>query len=208
MDGTLIASTRADFVAWQKLFADYGIELTYDNYYFMLGKRSVDIVNNSLGLTGTDAELALQKKMLYFEEVMASEGIEKIPHAEELLKQVRTLPLKIALATSSRRPKTELVMRATGLIDYFDVIVTGDEITNGKPAPDIFIAAANQMQIPQTECLVFEDSISGIMAAHAASMKCIAICTTHRAEQLKAADLIIESFEGNYENLCAAVLRS
>lgn len=203
MDGTLIASTEADYLAWKRLFAEYGIDLTFENYFPLLGKKSADVAKYQLHLTGDAVAEALQKKLVYFDEVIAENGIQLIPYADVLVKSVKQYPVKMALATSSRKHKMERVMKLVGLLSYFDVTVSGNEIENGKPAPDIFIKAAERLQVSADECVVFEDAASGVQAAKAAGMKCVAITTTHPAEALQQADMVIDSFEGvDFAQLC------
>lgn len=203
MDGTLIASTEADYLAWKRLFAEQGIDLTYEKYFPLLGKKSADVVHHQLHLQDMDATIALQKKLEYFDEVIAEKGIQLIPFAGTFVKSVRAYAVKMALATSSRQHKMERVMKMAGLLSYFDITVAGNEIVNGKPAPDIFIKAAQKLQVSPKDCLVFEDAVSGVKAAKAAGMKCVAITTTHPAEALQEADIVIDSFEGTgFEELC------
>lgn len=139
MDGTLIESTEGDFLAWQRVFADYGEALTFERYMPLLGQRSWDLVTLHLGITDEkEVKAILDRKMQYFRDVVAEKGIKTVPFAEALLKKLKSYPVKVALATSSRREKMKLVLESTGLLPYFDVIVTGDEVTNGKPAPISF----------------------------------------------------------------------
>lgn len=195
MDGTLVDSTDADFFAWQKLFADYGVQLDREQYFSWLGIRSWDLVKNRLNLEESAIQQALDKKMYYFTEEVKHKGIATIPYATEFLEKLNHFEGKIALATSSRRQKMKMVMEQTGLLKYFKVIVTGEEVQNGKPAPDMFLLAAQRLNVPPAQCLVFEDSKSGVRAAKNANMKCIAIATTHTPEFLQEADLIINSFQ-------------
>ena len=209
MDGTLIASTEADYQAWQRLLAEYGVGLSFDDYFPLLGIRSIDLVKMKLNLTGPAADKALEKKMQYFREVVAERGVEQIPFALRLIQELRRYSIRLALATSSRRQKTELIMSHTGLLEYFEVIVTGEEVVHGKPSPDIFLKAAEKLDLLPTECLVVEDAASGVQAAKVAGMKCVAITTTHERSSLEKADIIIESFEYlNVAELGAALSRN
>ena len=206
MDGTLIASTQADYLAWQKLLAEYGVPLPYEDYFPLLGMRSMDLVRMKLQLEGPAADKALEKKMQYFKEGVKEEGIERIPFSRSFLTELKEYSVRLALATSSRKPKTELVMEHTGLLEFFEIIVTGEDVKNGKPAPDIFLRAAGKLQVAPEDCLVFEDAASGVEAAKSAGMKCVAITTTHGDSELKKADLIIERFEGlHVPELCAVL---
>jgi len=207
MDGTLIESTEADYLAWKQLFADYQKPLSYEDYFPLLGAKSAVVVQSRLLLDEEQTKVALEKKMKYFTEIVSQNGIQPVPFAIKLLEQLQQYNLKIALATSSRRKKMTMVLKLTGLLPYFKVIVTGEEISRSKPAPDIFLLAAKKLELPPDQCLVIEDAVNGIKAAKNAGMKCIAITTTHSAEMLQEADLIIDTYEAlNFENLCSTLL--
>jgi HAD superfamily hydrolase (TIGR01509 family) len=205
MDGTLIASTEADYLAWKRLFADHNIDLTYEKYFPLLGMRSAEVVKSQLHLDGAALDEALHQKLIYFEDILAAEGMQLIPGADVFLKSLKNYPVKIGLATSSRSMKMKMVMKVVGLFDYFDAIVTGEEVVEGKPFPDIFIKAAGKLNVAPQECLVIEDAVNGVLAAKNAHMKCIAITTTHDTQALQEAkaDLVIDTFENlDFEELC------
>lgn len=194
MDGTLVATTEADFLAWQQLFALYGKHLSYDDYYPLLGRKSADVVKLGLGLTGADAESAMAKKMALFAEIVAQQGVETLPDVRNLLAQLQKAGVPMALATSSRKKKMELVMQTAALESYFSVFVTGEEVDKGKPHPQIFQMAATRLHMPAERCVVVEDTVSGIRAAKAAGMACVAISSTHERNELAEADLLIDHF--------------
>ncbi len=196
MDGTLIESTEADFLAWQKTFKDYNRALTFETYKPLLGIKSADVATKVLGLTNDDdIKLCLTRKLDHFRNIVATNRIKPVDGAEKLLISVSQLHVKVALATSSRQQKMHMVMMDLQFLQYFDEVVTGEEVTQSKPAPDIFLLAAKKLALQPEDCLVIEDAVAGVTAAKAAGMKCIAITTTHNAAQLHEADLIIDSFE-------------
>ncbi len=194
MDGTLVATTEADFLAWQRIFKDAGKPLSFDDYFPLLGKKSQDVVYKVLKLEEDDAEHALLQKMKYFEEIVAEKGIDLMPNAEVFLQDLKSLGIPLALATSSRKLKMELVLAEVGLLKYFDVLVSGEDVEHGKPSPDIFLLTADKLGIRPGQCLVFEDAVNGVKSAKAAGMKCIAITHTHDAEDLDLADLVVSDF--------------
>jgi len=205
MDGTLIDSIQADFLAWQKLFADYKKTLSFENYIPLLGIKSAEVAQEFLCINNEDElRMALANKLLYFKEVISEKGIFPVPYANIFLKQVRQLKnIKIALATSSRKAKMEMVMKEVGLLDYFDVIVTAEDVTKGKPAPDIFIRTAEKLSVSPADCIVFEDAINGVKAAKNACMKCVALASPQSAGLLSEADYIIYTFKDlNFSELC------
>jgi len=133
--------------------------------------------------------------MKYFSEIVTEKGIQVVPYAIKFLKQLKAENLKIALATSSRQEKMNFVLQLTNLTSYFDIIVTGDLVQKSKPAPDIFLKAAEKLQLKPEDCLVVEDAANGVKAAKNAGMKCVAITTTHTEDLLQQADLVINSYE-------------
>ena len=204
MDGTLIESTNADFLAWQKVFTDYDRILTFQDYSPMLGMRSYAVVQDLLKIKDEKEQAnALSNKSKYFREVIEEQGIETVPYVIDFLKQIRNIGIPMALATSSRREKTKMVLEKVELLSYFQVILTGEDVSNGKPFPDVFLKAASMLQLPVENCVVFEDAVSGIKAAKNASMKCVAISSNHNAHLLDEADIVIESFKDlNFISLC------
>lgn len=204
MDGTLIDSVEADFLAWQKLFATYGKRLTFNSYIPLLGIKSAEVVKELLVVKNEEElQLALAKKLVYFREIITLKGIYPIPFADVFLKQLKQYKVALALATSSRRAKMEMVMKKVGLLEYFDVVVTGEEVTRGKPAPDIFIKTAEMLSVLPEDCIVFEDAVNGVKAAKNAFMKCVAIASDQTTGLLQEADLVITTFEQlNFSKLC------
>lgn len=194
MDGTLVATTEGDFLAWQRLFLEYGKKLSYDDYFPLLGRKSQDVVRHVLGLEGEEALSAMHRKMEFFEDVVREKGIVTMPFAEAFLQEIQNLNIPIALATSSRKLKMKLVMKESGLAKYFSVFVTGEEVLNGKPNPDIFLLAAERLKVDPSQCLVLEDAVHGVTAAKSAGMKCVAITSTHKDVDLTDADLVIDDF--------------
>ena len=156
MDGTLVATTEADFLAWQKLFLHYGKQLTFEDYFPLLGRKSADVVKLGLGLSGKPAEEAMAKKMQLFEDIVAERGIETLPDVRKLLEQLQKAGVPMALATSSRKKKMELVMQTAALGSFFTVFVTGEEVDKGKPDPQIFQMAAARLHMPAERCVVVE----------------------------------------------------
>lgn len=204
MDGTLIESTNADFLAWQKVFSDYNKVLTFQDYRPMLGMRSFAVVKDLLNISDEKRQvIALSKKSQYFHEVIEESGLKRVPYAIEFLNQIKGLGIPLALATSSRREKTKFVLKKVGLFSYFDVILTGEDVINGKPFPEVFLKAASALKVSVENCLVFEDAVSGIKAAKSASMKCVAVSSNHSTHLLDEADIVIDSFMNvNFIDLC------
>lgn len=196
MDGTLIDSINADFLAWQRLFADYNKSLTFQDYIPLLGIRSFSVANDFLEIKDEEErKKALADKLIYFREIVDELGINVIPYADDFIKHLKEHNIPLALATSSRRAKMKMVMEAVDLLSYFDVIVAGEDVTNGKPAPEIFLKAASMLRVQPENCIVFEDAANGVKAAKNANMKCVALASEHTGDLLGEADLVIDTFK-------------
>lgn len=207
MDGTLVNTTEADYLTWKKLFADFNHPfVSYNEYLPLLGIKSAEVLQRFLSLNGEALQQALDKKLHYFTSIAASLDIQPTPHAIAFLQSLKTKGIKTALATSSRKAKAMMVLRSSGLEKYFDAFVTGEEVSNGKPSPDIFLKAADLLEIPPRLCLAIEDAPLGVQAAKNALMKCVAITTTHPPQALQHADHVIHSFEDQqFAHLCTRV---
>lgn len=117
--------------------------------------------------------------------------------AMRLLEEVRARRLPLGLATSSRRRWVDLKLRITGLDGMFDAVVTGDEVENGKPAPEIYLEVAQRLAVPPGKCLALEDSPSGVAASVAAGMYTVAVRTESTAGlDVSHAQRVIDSLEG------------
>lgn len=207
MDGTLLESTEADFKAWEKVFEHYNQSLTYDKYVTMLGIRSADVIQNFLGFHDKDdVARILIEKFDRFVDYVNEHPIKPMKAAEDFLKSLAQYDVKLAIATSSRKEKTQLILGQLNFLQYFDAIVTGEEVTNSKPAPDIFLKAAERLNVAPQHCVVIEDGPLGVTAAKKAGMKCIAITATHPADKLREADYVMETYEGaEFAALCKMI---
>ena len=120
------------------------------------------------------------------------------PGITEFLKKCRAKDIKLGIATSNSRELAENILKVHHIKEFFSCILTGSEITNGKPAPDIYLAAAKELNVAPKDCLVFEDIIPGIQAGINAGMKVCAVedeyALASRKEKIKLADYYIENY--------------
>jgi beta-phosphoglucomutase family hydrolase len=210
MDGTLINSIPADFLAWQQLFSNYEKSLSLEEYIPLLGIKSAEVAEKFLPLKDeNELKHALANKLVYFENIIEEHGIEAIPYARDFILQLKQYDLKLALATSSRKAKMKLVMERVGLFGFFDVVITAEDVKKGKPEPDIFLTTAQKLSVLPNECVVFEDAINGVAAAKNANMKCVALSSERTQGMLSQADVIINSFKNlDYMELCKRLKKS
>lgn len=120
------------------------------------------------------------------------------PGAKEFLEYCKSHNIKLGIATSNSRFLFDAVREHLKLDEYFDCMLTGTEITNGKPAPDVYLTVAGRLQINPEDCLVFEDIIPGIMAGHNANMKVVAIADLYSANDEEQKSEMADYFINDY----------
>ena len=172
MDGLLMDTERIARDAWQKAALDWGYRIENELYQKAIGKRIQDtkkILLNTFGI-GFPFDEIRKRKQQYIEEYISQHGIPKKPGLIKLLDLIDTLSLLKAVGSSTEKKSVIRKLTLCGLIKRFDIMVCGDEVENGKPAPDIFLTTAERLHVPAEQCLVLEDSENGINAAHTAGM--------------------------------------
>jgi HAD superfamily hydrolase (TIGR01509 family) len=198
MDGVIIDSEPFYLVIGMELYKKLNINITKDEHCSFTGVSNTNmwtIIKNNYGLKETVNELvAIQNKanIEYLEE-----NIEKpIPGVMKILESLRKNEIKIALASSSSMEIIRMVLEKLKVTEYFQAIESGENLEKSKPAPDIFLNAAEMLQVEPECCIVIEDSNHGVTAAKAAGMKCIGFQNPNSGNQnLEAADLIVDSLE-------------
>ena len=135
--------------------------------------------------------LADRKEAYYRELIRKSAAF--LPGAMELMRGLHEAGFRQALATSTPMVNIELISDVLGLKRFLDVFVSGESVAHGKPAPDLFLKAASELGIEPSRCLVIEDAVAGVEAAHAAGMRCIAVAGNRDLPGLRKADLMVKS---------------
>jgi HAD superfamily hydrolase (TIGR01509 family) len=177
IDGLMIDSERVSQKSWSQVMKAAGYQLSEEIYLKMIGRTEKDVKQILANAYGADFpfEEMYRRREDCFREMINRDGIPLKPGLIDLLAQVDELGLKKAVASSTYCTLAELKLASAGIRVYFQVVVTGDEVVNGKPAPDLFLAAARKIGVEPQNCLVLEDSQAGIQAAHAAGMVSILV---------------------------------
>jgi len=177
MDGLMLDTERIAQIAWQRAGTELGYTLPDEIYLQAVGRTAPATEAIFRGHMGQEApfDAIYQRKQHYYHAAIEEGQVPLKAGLLDLLDLLDELPLPKAVATSTARPLAEQKLRATGLRERFPFIVCGNEVPNGKPAPDIFLAAAAKLQVTPAHCLVLEDSPAGIRAAHAAGMLAVHI---------------------------------
>ncbi len=182
MDGTLVDSDPIHIAVFVDFLAERGVTITEADYMARIhGRRNVEIFRDLLP-EADPVEMDLAKEAAYRERV--GTRMDPMPGARELIRQARSSGVRIGAVTNGPRANLEAVLTATGLTDAFDHTGTSNDVTHGKPHPELYLAALDALNVTPDETLVFEDSPSGIAAARAAGIDVIAISSSLSPEVL------------------------
>lgn len=192
MDGVLTDSEPLINMAAIKMFEELGVNVKPEDFHPFIGTGEERYIGGVAEKYGLSLNLQAAKKRTY--EIylqLVPNHLNAFPGAVELVKDCRRCGLKTALASSADIIKIKANMDKIGLpLEEWDCVVSAEDVTRRKPAPDIFLKAAEKMKLTPAECLVIEDAVNGIQAAKAAGMPCIAVAHTFPKEKLKEADVI------------------
>ncbi|MBI4995187.1 HAD family phosphatase [Candidatus Peregrinibacteria bacterium] len=200
LDGTIVFSHPTHFAAYEKLFARFGVTWDYKEFNdIFAGTGAPSIIKMILernGIYDFDLPALVQEKRNYFDEILSEKGFNIVPGFFDFLKKINARGLKKAIASGASKQNIISILKSIGIIDEFQEIVSGEEVSRPKPAPDIFLEAARKIEVAPGECLVIEDTEHGINAAKTAGMKCVALLTTLNREILTKAkpDWIAENY--------------
>jgi len=195
MDGTLVDSIDKHFEIWKEVASRHGLELTRELFEEVNGMYTPQIAQYLIehhGMQGDSHAIAAEKQQRSGS--MLVKGVPLYPNVKDSLTLLKRLGYKIGIATSTPRVHAVLTLGAQLDIEL-DAFVTGDEVMNSKPAPDIFLKAGQDMGIEPAKTAVVEDSINGIKAAKAARMFAIAITNTTPLEKFTIADSAISDMK-------------
>lgn len=196
MDGTMVDNNEFHIRGWQEFYKKRGKILTREEFMDkFIGRSNKQLVPMVIGKDLTEEEIEKygeEKEKLYRE--LYAAHVRPIAGLHDFLAFLSKKRIKVAVTTGSPPKNRDLVLKELKLENSFDVIVGGEDIQRGKPEPDAFLATAEKLQVQPENCIVFEDAVAGITAARRAGMKVVALTTSHKAEELKEADLLIEDF--------------
>ena len=194
-DGVIIDSSRHHEESWERLAREQAKPLPEGHFKRGFGMKNEWIIPNLLGWTqdvGEISRLSLRKEALY-REVVADWGISALPGVVDWLQTLREAGVPCVIGSSTHRLNIVSTLDRLGLSEAFDAIVSAEDVTAGKPDPEVFLLAAQKAGCPADRSVVFEDAHVGIEAARRAGAKVIAVATTNALEELGKADLAVAS---------------
>jgi beta-phosphoglucomutase len=197
MDGTLIDNTPYHFKSWQMLFKKYGKgDLSKDTYYTQIsGVPVMETIKRVFGGDHDEAGLKalLNEKEEFYRKTYAP-FLAPINGLENFLTGLKNAGVKMAMATSATVQDIDFILNKVPIRDDFDVIINSTMVSKPKPHPQIFLKAAEKLNMKPADCVVFEDSLAGIKAANSAGMKVVGITTGHTAAELHPVNLVINDY--------------
>ena len=191
LDGTLADSGDYHWRSWRDTLRAEGMELDYQQFLDSFGQKNDRILGAWLGPEATAeaiVRIADAKEALY-REFARAEGLVALAGAVEWVQRLHAAGWKQAIASSAPRANVDVMLEAIGLADLMDAIVSAEDVTRGKPDPEVFLRAAERLGVPPTACIVVEDAAAGVEAGRRAGMKTIGV----NARAPLAADLYVES---------------
>jgi beta-phosphoglucomutase len=179
LDGVIVDTAKYHYLAWKKIASELGIDFTHEHNELLKGVsrvRSLDII---LGLGNVEAsqeqkdQWLVQKNEEYLTYLVDMDQSEILPGVMSVLEFLKANQQPIALGSASKNARP--ILEKTGILSYFDVIVDGNDVSNAKPDPEVFLQAAQKLGMTNENSIVFEDSVAGIQAANIAAMTSIGI---------------------------------
>ena len=176
LDGVIVDTAKYHYLAWKEIASELGFEFTEKDNELLKGvsrMASLEILLNIGGINVCEEEklkLADKKNKIYLSYITKMTSEEVLPGVRDFLEDLHQNGIQIALGSASKNAKT--ILKQVGIEDMFDAIADGTNVTQAKPDPEVFQKGAELLHLPAEECLVFEDAVAGVEAAHRAGMKC------------------------------------
>jgi len=195
LDGVIVDTIPLHFEAWKKAFAEFGKSLTFEEY-----KARVDGIPTKSGaravlpdISAEDLTRISSTKQRYYLELLEQKGVLAYQSTIDLIDELKAKGILVAVISSSR--SCTVILEKSGLTDKFEAIIGGNDITAGKPDPQIFLMAVQKLGLNPSECVVIEDAALGVKAAKAGKFITIGIDHYKKPDRLNQADLVVEDLK-------------
>jgi len=196
MDGVLLDSGPPHLKSWEMLAEENGLPIKESFFWDTFGRTNEDILPLLFGrdLTKEEIRRYSDRKEELFRGIVRGR-VKSFPGLLPLIAHLVRKGWEVGVGSSGPRLNVELVLSELGLWEIVTAYTCSEDVTLGKPDPEVFLKTARKMGISPSECVVVEDSVHGIEAAHRAGMKCIAITTTNSRDKIDHADLVISTYK-------------
>jgi len=196
LDGVLIDTSQFHKEAWFMLSKEEDLAFSGDFFYSTFGMQNYQII-----LMMTDRQLTTEeiskmsgRKELLFRNLIEGK-LNLLAGAEALISDLKGRGFRLSIGSSTTKLNMDFIRKNLPIFNCFDAFVIDKDVANGKPAPDTFLKAAERLSLQPKYCVVIEDAVQGVQAGKAAGMSVIAVTTTRQRNDLKEADLIVDSLE-------------
>jgi beta-phosphoglucomutase len=193
VDGTLIDSREYHWLSWQGALAAENFRLTREQFYQTFGQRNDEILRDYFpSYAPADIARVGEAKEEAYRELIRARGIELLPGVRRWLERLKREGWLQAVASSAPRLNLDAIISALGLERYFAAIASAEDVTEGKPDPQVFLSAAAKLRVAPRDCVVVEDAPAGTEAARRAGMRSIGVLSSHG--KLRA-DIVVRTLE-------------
>ena len=206
LDGTLVDSAEFHWLSWRDTMAAEGVSLTYQQFLDTFGQKNDRILPGWLG-PGADADRIRRvgdAKEAEYRRLASVHGLTALPGASSWVRRLHAQGWQQAIASSAPGENVGVMLRALALDAMFEAIVSAEDVTRGKPDPQVFLAAAERLGVPRDRCIVVEDAAVGVQAARSAGMRCIGVSRAVVLDADVAVSSLLELPSDAFDRLVAA----
>jgi HAD superfamily hydrolase (TIGR01509 family) len=193
LDGTLVDSAELHWLSWRDTLAAEGYDITYQQFLDSFGQKNDRILPGWLGQAASAERIRRvgDAKEAEYRRLARDRGLTSLPGGAEWIRSLRAAGWKQAIASSAPRENVAVMLQVLGLDAELDAIVAAEDVSSGKPDPEVFLRAARRLAVPPPRCIVVEDAAVGIEAARRASMRSIGVSRDRSLD----ADVAVASLE-------------
>jgi beta-phosphoglucomutase len=194
MDGVLIDSAQHHFDAWREALRMENFDLSYDAFKRTFGQRNDTVLSDLFGRDVPPDEVAriADLKERLYRDYVRERGIAPLPGVTAWLARLRDAGWQQAVASAAPRANVDAILEATGIGAFFGAVTSAEDVTRGKPDPQVYLLAAERLGVAPSRSVVIEDAPAGVEGAKRAGMKCIGVKSTHGELD---ADIVVHSLE-------------
>ncbi len=199
VDGVILDSAEQHRQAWAALAREQGFPYTDDAFWAGFGRRNRDVIPLMFGVDGPPERIAAlgERKEQLYRALLVREAT-PLPGAKELMAALHAAGYRQALGSSAPEENLATIVQLLGLGAWLEATISGESVPRGKPAPDLFLAAAARLGVAPERSLVIEDAPAGVQAAHAAGMRCLAVRRAGQADApgIERAEYVVDTLRG------------
>ena len=196
LDGVLIDTSQFHKEAWFMWSKEEDLAFSEDFFYSTFGMQNYQIIPmmTDRKLTTEEISKMSDRKELLFRNLIEGK-LNLLAGVEALISDLKDKGFRLSIGSSTTKLNMDFIRKNLPILNCFDAFVIDKDVANGKPAPDTFLKAAERLSLEPQYCVVIEDAVQGVQAGKAAGMSVIAVTTTRQRNDLKEADLIVDSLE-------------